>query len=107
MDRATKGTKIETRKQIAFDMLVKELRKEFGFLGYTQGYSKIRIFFENRGYEHTQGSVYTSKKNESFARTLKNLLDLRSEYKWIKNCSRKIHISEVPEIYEVTEFIVR
>ena len=98
---------VETRKQIAFDMLVNELRKEFGFFNYTKGYSKIRSFFTKRNYEHTQGSVYTSKEPEPFAKTLKNLLDLRSEYKWIKNCSRKIHISEVPEVYEVTEFITR
>lgn len=107
MTTINKEAQIETRKQIAFDMLVNELRKEFGFFKYTRGYSKIRIFLKNRGYEHTQGSVYTSKNPESFAKTLKNLLDLRSQYKWIKKGSRKIHISEVPEIYEVTEFIIR
>lgn len=77
------------RLQIAFDIDTKVCRKILG-KNYNKVYKDIRVFMENKGFEHRQGSVYHSIEPMMRAKATETIDSLIEEMPYLTKCIRDI-----------------
>ena len=72
---------------IAFDMLISDLRKNYGE-PYNNAYFEIKLTLRKYGFFNTQGSVYLSEKNDMA--NLYMAIDALKGIKWFKDSVRDL-----------------
>lgn len=88
---------------IAFDIEINELKKHYGE-PYNNAYYEIKAEMENLGFNWTQGSLYLSNNDASFADVFKAIDTLRN-IEWFKKSVRDIRAFEVKNWSEMTEIV--
>ncbi len=87
-------------------MILKELKKNFGAKKYAKGYEELYEFFcKNRDYEHRQRSVYCSNNRMTNKEVLITIIELTKKCPWLKMCLRRMDITNVGDLHEVTDII--
>ena len=83
------------RKQITFDLDTNVLKQIHGEKNYTKGYSDIRCFMKNNGFEHIEGSAYASKNIMSNQETLDLLEDLKEKHAYLDKSIKELHQTDI------------
>lgn len=87
---------------IAFDMVISELKKNYGE-PYNNAYYEISNVLEKYEFYNTQGSVYLTK-NSDMANLLRATMALK-QVVWFKNSVRDLRVFRVEDWSNFTEFI--
>lgn len=87
---------------IAFDMVISELKKNYGE-PYNNAYYEISNVLEKYEFYNTQGSVYLTK-NSDMANLLRATMALK-QVAWFKNSVRDLRVFRVEDWSNFTEFI--
>lgn len=93
------------KKEITFDLITDELKKEFGIGNYTKGYRILKRYLSKNDYEHRQGTVYCTFKVTSILELGMILIKLKKHCPWLKKCLRRMDIANVGLLHEVTSFM--
>lgn len=100
--------KVKENGKYTFDLILKELKKNFGAKNYAKGYEELYKFFcIERDYEHRQRSVYCSNNPMSNKEALKTIINLTDNCPWMKSCLKRMDITNIGELHEVTNIITR
>lgn len=99
------------RKEITFELDVNELRVYFGDTNkktkkYTKAYRELKKFFSKRDFEHRQGSVYCSKKVIQRADVYELVDELKKECPWLVTSLKRMDVTDIGELHELTTMIV-
>lgn len=88
---------------IAFDMVVDDLRREYGD-PYNNAYYEIRKELETLYFKQTQGSVYVYEGDEGLAAVYRAINKL-SRIPWFKNSVRDIRAFKVEDWSDFTAIV--
>jgi virulence-associated protein VapD len=93
---------LESQKCIMFDLNVNAIKSaiingEAKFKSYTTAYDKIRRYLEKGGFEHEQGSGYTSKNPMSVEDVQNVFFTLGEKNPWLASCMSKCRLSSFEE----------
>jgi virulence-associated protein VapD len=93
---------LESQKCIMFDLNINEIKTaiiegEAKFKSYTTAYNKIRRYLEKGGFEHEQGSGYTSKSPMSVEDVQNVFFTLGEKNTWLSTCMTKCRLSSFEE----------
>jgi len=94
----------QQRKGINFDLDTKKLKKNYPKEkgDWHNAYNIMRIFFEQEGFEHIQGSGYHSKDPMSQARAMAAIYKMTKVHPWLNDCVRVCTIADIPETTDIT-----
>lgn len=84
-----------TRKQIVFDIDTKVAREILGESKYREIYKNIEKCMKENGFEHIQGSGYTSKIPISKIEVVNVISELLDDYPYLSKCVRDIRQTSV------------
>ena len=84
---------------IAFDMVVSDLRKNYGE-PYNNAYFEIRLLLRKYGFYNTQGSVYLSEKDDMA--NLYRAIDALKKTPWFRDSVRDIRAFKVEDWSDFT-----
>lgn len=84
---------------IAFDMLISDLKKNYG-KSYNNAYFEIRIILRRYGFYNTQGSVYLSANNDMA--NLYMAIEALKNTPWFKDSVRDIRAFKVEDWSDFT-----
>jgi len=87
---------------ISFDMLIAELKENYGE-PYNNAYYEISVVLEEFEFYRAQGSVYLSDKND-MANLTKAMIKLKS-ISWFRDSVRDIRAFKVEDWSNFTEFM--
>jgi virulence-associated protein VapD len=93
------------RKVINFDLDTKKLDRYYSSTAKSgnNGYSDIRCFLEENGFEHRQYSTYSSY-NKLYNRNIFKLIEkLDEKFPWIDKCVNKMDVTDIGEMYGLTD----
>lgn len=84
---------------IAFDMLISDLKKNYG-KSYNNAYFEIRMILRKYGFYNTQGSVYLSANNDMA--NLYMAIEALKNTPWFKDSVRDIRAFKVEDWSDFT-----
>lgn len=84
---------------IAFDMLISDLKKNYG-KSYNNAYFEIRMILRRYGFYNTQGSVYLSANNDMA--NLYMAIEALKNTPWFKDSVRDIRAFKVEDWSDFT-----
>lgn len=84
---------------IAFDMLISDLKKNYG-RSYNNAYFEIRMILRRYGFYNTQGSVYLSANNDMA--NLYMAIEALKNTPWFKDSVRDIRAFKVEDWSDFT-----
>lgn len=84
---------------IAFDMLISDLKKNYG-RSYNNAYFEIRMILRKYGFYNTQGSVYLSANNDMA--NLYMAIEALKNTPWFKDSVRDIRAFKVEDWSDFT-----
>lgn len=93
------------RKAINFDLDVAALRKHYPNRNYLYAYKNISRFLEKEGFKHRQWSGYVSKEPLSDMQAHKILDEMFKSYPWLKQCAKKVDITNIGQTYDYLKVI--
>jgi virulence-associated protein VapD len=96
------GQGFESQKCIMFDLSVNAIKLaiingEAKFKRYTTAYDKMRRYLEKGGFEHEQGSGYTSKNPMSIEDVQNVFFTLGEKNPWLASCMTRCRLSSFEE----------
>lgn len=87
------------RKEIAFDLNIKELEKFYNSA--STAYDDIRRELEGHGFEHRQGSVYNSKSPMTDMQIAAIIDDLCKRLPWLAECAEQIDVTNIGQTHSL------
>lgn len=92
---------------ISFDLEQKALDKYYS-KSRRSAYREIGDFLHRSGYEHMEGSVYHSIKNQSPIDFYNMIEDMAEQLPWVKDCAKEMHRTVIPldEIVDIKEILL-
>lgn len=90
------------RKAINFDLDTNKM-KELGL--YPDGYRVLGKALNAHGFEHRQGSGYTSKDKLNSNQINDIVLSLITEYSWLVKCAKKVDVTDIGRQHDLTKII--
>lgn len=101
-----KSNKSFVRKSFHFDLNTKLMEKYYtGGNNYRKGYRDIEKFLSTKGFEHEQGSGYTSKEPMTESEAFIIATQLKVEFPWLEKCVKKFTVTDFNENRDITEFM--
>ena len=94
----------KSKKQIAFDLDTNKLKEYYPTENWQNAYYDIKTFLKKNHFEHTQGSVYTSKNNITFANVINIIKKINLEFSWLNVCMKDCKVSNVPKQYSLNQY---
>ena len=102
-----------SRKLIVFDLRQDGLRKYYPKPNnsknpqyYKKAYEDIKNFMKDEGWEHRQGSGYTSNEGISDFDVQKLMERMIDKLPWINKCISKFDVADIGEQFDLREIIV-
>lgn len=95
-----------TRKSLHFDLNSAKLERlcalsENNISSRSSAYTAIREFLEGYGFEHRQGSGYTSEKGMSRAKVSEIVEEMVDKFPWFADCVEKIDVTFVGKTFDL------
>lgn len=95
-----------TRKSFHFDLDTNLLKIHYvGGKKYNKAYYDIKSFMKEYGFEHEQGSGYTSIKPMSDTEAIKIATELKATFPWIKKCVKVFTVTDYHERKNITDLM--
>lgn len=94
---------IKQRRAINFDLSIEKLMAFYSETNPKGAYKDIYNYFIQNGFEHRQGSGYCSKIKLTNSETLDIVNRMFKEMPWLDECSKKIDVTNIGEIYDIKE----
>lgn len=91
---------------ISFDLEQKALDKYYS-KSRRNAYRELGNFLYQNGYEHREGSVYHSIKNQKPIEFFNMIEELNKQLPWVKDCVKEMHRTIIPidEIVDIKEIL--
>lgn len=91
---------------ISFDLEQKALDKYYS-KSRRNAYRELGNFLYQNGYEHKEGSVYHSIKNQKPIEFFNMIEELNKQLPWVKDCVKEMHRTIIPidEIVDIKEIL--
>jgi virulence-associated protein VapD len=91
-------------KAFNFDLDTEKLKEHHpsGEKSYTKAYRDIERFFDEKQFEHRQGSGYCSTDKVTSLDVFDVIEELRDKLPWIDKCVKKIDVTDVGDIHDLT-----
>lgn len=97
---------MKARKEITFDLILEELKKEFGKTNFKKGYREINNYLcRVNNFEHRQGSVYCSNYEITNADIVDLIMKLKEQCLWLEHCLRRLDVANIENLHELTSLI--
>ena len=97
---------MKARKEITFDLILDELKEEFGETNFKKGYDEISNFLcKINNFEHRQCSVYCSNEEITSADVVDLIMKLKEKCPWLNHCLRRMDVANVENLHELTEIL--
>ncbi len=97
-----------TKKQIAFDLEVAQLKKYYPRANWNYAYEDIKKHMKANGFEWKQGSVYVSKKPIGYSKVRQIVRSFINNNIWINKCMRDCRVTRVDtRVYNITNLFNR
>ncbi|MCD7745703.1 MAG: hypothetical protein LUI13_10550 [Lachnospiraceae bacterium] len=90
------------RKGIHFDLDTASLQQYYPGGDWHNAYYDVRMFFEEHGFEHIQGSGYHSIKAMSESKAMAIIYQMTKTFPWLNYCVSVCTIADVPVMYDIT-----
>lgn len=94
---------IKKRRAINFDLSIEKLMALYSKTNPKGAYKEIYNYFIQNGFEHRQGSGYCSKKELTNKETLDIIDSMFNKMPWLDECSKKIDVTNIGEIYDIKD----
>jgi virulence-associated protein VapD len=92
----------DIRKGIYFDLDTKALERYYPKAAWRSAYDDVRMFMEQNGFLHEQGSGYHSELPMTESDALLVISELKDRFAWINKCVGVCTIADVPETYDIS-----
>ena len=89
------------KRAINVDLSIKKLMAFYSETNPKGAYKDIYNYFIQNGFEHRQGSGYCSKIKLTNSETLDIVNRMFKEMPWLAECSNKIDVTNMGEIYDI------
>jgi virulence-associated protein VapD len=90
------------RKGIHFDLDTNALKKYHPSKNWRKAYDDVRVFMEDKGFVHEQGSGYHSNEPMSESDALYCIQQMRKRHVWLHKCVKVCTIADVPVTYDIS-----
>lgn len=94
---------IKQRRAINFDLSIEKLMAFYSKTNPKGAYKDIYNYFIQNGFEHRQGSGYCSRAKLTNGETLDIVNRMFKEMPWLDECSKKIDVTNIGEIYDIKD----
>ncbi len=91
----------QTRKQLAFDIDTKELKKYYPKSNWRYAYKLIKKFMLENGFIWLQGSVYVSMKPITNMKAISIITKLVEKYPYLNKAVRDMTVTEISELFSL------
>jgi cell filamentation protein len=89
------------RKAVNFDLDTKALKQFYpDKKHWRKSYTDIKKFMLDEGFNHRQGSGYTSKENMTSLQIDAKMLKLAKTFPWLKKCTRHMDVTNIGQSYD-------
>ena len=97
----------EERRHIRFDYSMDLLKDNFEKneidCDILMAWKWTKVYFENLGYKHEQGSVYSSPREMTDSEILKDLLTFSEELPYLAESFKCVQVTSIGRTYDVTD----
>ena len=85
------------------DLLEENFKKNEINCDITNAWEWTRIYFENLGYKHEQGSVYSSPRKMTDTEIIGSILSFSQEYDYLAESFKSFQITSIGRTYDITD----
>lgn len=96
---------LESKKALNFDLNDALLKKYYPSKSYKKGWTDIKKFLVQNGFNHRQYSGYVSKKTILMADVIHLITTMSLNLKWLQYCVKEFDVTIVGDEYSLKRYI--